>query len=100
LVLSYACTVHKVQGLTLEKIVVSFQLARQRNFNPGQMYVALSRATSINGLYLTGNYSAAAMQASEKVHIEYQRLRHKENLLQPLKKALLIFELLFRININ
>ena len=85
LVLAYACTVHKVQGLTLHKIVVSFQLERQRNFNSGQIYVALSRATSLNGLFLTGNYSASAITASGTVHKEYQRLRSSENLLKPLE---------------
>ena len=85
LVLAYACTVHKVQGLTLDKIVVSFQLERQRNFNSGQIYVALSRATSLNGLFLTGNYSSSAITASGTVHKEYQRLRSSENLLKPLE---------------
>ena len=50
LALAWACTVHKVQGLTLKKIVISFDLFKQRSFNYGQTYVALSRATSIQGL--------------------------------------------------
>ena len=37
LVLAYACTVHKVQGLNLHEVVVSFQLERQRSFNAGQI---------------------------------------------------------------
>ena len=41
--LSWACTVHKVQGLSLEKALISFDLIKQRKFNYGQMYVALSR---------------------------------------------------------
>ena len=85
LVLAYACTVHKVQGLNLSEIVVSFQLERQRNFNAGQIYVALSRSTSFNGLFLTGTYSSSAIIASEAVHKEYERLRSHENLLKPLK---------------
>ena len=41
--LGWACTIHKVQELTLENIVISFNLIKQRAFNYGQIYVALSR---------------------------------------------------------
>ena len=44
-------TVHKVQGLTLDKVVISFELFKQRAFNYGQIYVALSRSRSMNGLH-------------------------------------------------
>ena len=43
--LAWACTVHKVQGLSLNKVVVGFQLLKQQNFHYGQNYVALSRVT-------------------------------------------------------
>ena len=46
LILAWACTVHKVQVLSLPKIVVGFDLHRPRNFNHAQIYVALSRVTS------------------------------------------------------
>ena len=39
LLLPWACTVHKVQGLSLDKAVISFDLLKQRSFNYGQMYV-------------------------------------------------------------
>ena len=81
LTLSFACTVHKVQGLTQQKIVVSFQLNKQRSFNPGQMYVALSRVTSLNGLFLIGDYSKSAFKANTESEKEYLRLKNKENLL-------------------
>ena len=45
--LAWACTVHKVQGLTLNEVVVNFALRKQKSFNPGQIYVALSRVTSL-----------------------------------------------------
>ena len=41
LTLSWGCTVHKVQGLSLDKIVLSCDLLKQRLFNPGQFYVGI-----------------------------------------------------------
>ena len=75
LMLSWACTCHKVQGLSLPEAVISFTLNKQRRFNPGQMYVALSRVTSLNGLHLIGNVSRSAIQHNTAAAIEYDRLR-------------------------
>ncbi|XP_061168811.1 uncharacterized protein LOC133178060 [Saccostrea echinata] len=46
--LSWACTAHKVQGMTTDRIVVNLD----RTFAPGQAYVALSRVTSEGGLFI------------------------------------------------
>ena len=85
LVVAYAVTIHKVQGISTDEIVVSFQLERQRNFNAGQLYVALSRVRTFNGLFLKGRFSRSAIIASEAAHTEYGRLRLPENLLRPLR---------------
>ena len=73
--LAWACTVHKVQGLTLENIVFSFHLFKQKSFNYGQVHVALSRATSLSGLHILGNIQRKHIKADLRVHEEYQRLR-------------------------
>lgn len=49
--LSWACTAHKVQGMTVEKVVVNLD----RTFAPGQAYVALTRVTSKEGLFIETN---------------------------------------------
>ena len=69
--LSWAFTVHKAQGLSLEKAVLSFDLIKQRSFNYGQMYVALSRVTNLEGLFLTGEYKSNSIKSDPKAKIEY-----------------------------
>ena len=61
LMLSWASIIHKVQGLNLNAVVVSFDSEKQKSFNQGQMHMDLSRVTSINKLYLTGQYNANAI---------------------------------------
>ena len=67
LMLTWRCTVHKVQGLSLDNIVVILDLLRKRSFNYGQIYVALSRVTSFNGLYIVGIFSRKVRRADPRV---------------------------------
>ena len=82
LVLSWACTIHKVQGLTLKEGVVSFELQREKNFSQGQMYVALSRISKFENMHLLGKYHRNAIKMNQNAKKEYDRL-HKESLLLP-----------------
>ena len=48
--LAWAVTIHKSQGQTFEKAIIDLD---RGSFAPGQTYVALSRVTSMDGLFLT-----------------------------------------------
>ena len=75
LALSWACTIHKVQGLSLEQGVVSFDLKRQNLFGPGQMYTALSRVTNYHQLYCIGEFKMSSVKVNTSVLDEYKRLQ-------------------------
>jgi ATP-dependent exoDNAse (exonuclease V) alpha subunit len=61
--LAWAITVHKSQGMTLDKAEIDLS----RSFASGQGYVALSRLKSMEGLYLKG-FNAQALHIAEQVH--------------------------------
>jgi ATP-dependent exoDNAse (exonuclease V) alpha subunit len=48
--LAWAVTIHKSQGKTYERAIVDLG---QRSFAPGQTYVALSRISALDGLFLS-----------------------------------------------
>src|SRR5690606_3301960 len=52
--LAWAVTIHKSQGLTFDRAIVDAGAA----FAPGQVYVALSRIRSLNGLVLKSRINA------------------------------------------
>jgi len=60
--LAWALTVHKSQGMTLSRVEVNLRDA----FDYGQVYVALSRATTIEGLRVTG-FDERKIRAHPKV---------------------------------
>ena len=77
LTLAYTCTIHKVQGLTIPNTVVVLDLRKQKSFNYGQLYVALSRAKSFLGLTIVGSLK----KANPNVIKEHERLRSDSNAL-------------------
>ena len=50
--LAWACTIHKVQGLTMGKVALSTELRRQKMFGYGQIYVALSRVSRLYRIFI------------------------------------------------
>ena len=80
--MSWACTMHKVQGLSLQEAVVRFELEIQKIFKSSQIYVALSRVTNIQSLFLTGSFKQDAIKASGSAPHEHDCL-HNEALFIP-----------------
>lgn len=77
--LAWAVTVHKSQGLTFEKAILDLSAS----FTHGQVYVALSRLTSLKGLILStklpneGFEASASMKAFAMTKAKPEELEHK-----------------------
>ena len=56
----------------------SFELYKQKQFNYGQVYVALSRVKSLEQLYIIGEIDPKHIRADPRVHKEYERLRSRD----------------------
>jgi hypothetical protein len=63
--LAWAVTIHKSQGLTFEKAIID----AGQSFAAGQVYVALSRLTSLSGLVLTSQITQEAIQTDSRISI-------------------------------
>lgn len=61
--LAWAITIHKSQGLTFERAIVDAGKA----FAPGQVYVALSRCTSLDGLVLKSRINSASLRNDPRI---------------------------------
>jgi len=73
LMLAYAITIHKSQGMTIPNLEVSFK----GMFEYGQAYVALSRATDLEGLRLS-SFDPRTVRALPEVRMFYASLESAE----------------------
>lgn len=69
LILAWALSIHKAQGQTLERVKVDLR----KVFENGQAYVALSRATTQEGLWVQ-NFNPRAVMAHKRVGEFYDSL--------------------------
>lgn len=70
--LAWAITVHKSQGLTFEKAILDIN----RAFAPGQVYVALSRLKSLDGLILSAPIQFSSI-SQDKALVDYSENKPK-----------------------
>ena len=61
--LAWAITIHKSQGLTFEKAIID----AGETFAPGQLYTALSRCTSLEGIVLYSTVSANNIISDQRI---------------------------------
>ncbi|MBC8032707.1 MAG: AAA family ATPase [Chitinophagaceae bacterium] len=84
--LAWAITIHKSQGLTFTKAIVD----AGASFAPGQVYVALSRCTSMEGMVLRSLIQRHCIKTDEKV-IAFASREAELNELQDLLKEEEVF---------
>ena len=61
--LAWAITIHKSQGLTFDHAIIDANLS----FAPGQVYVALSRCRTLDGMVLSAPIEARAIISDQRV---------------------------------
>jgi hypothetical protein len=79
--LAWVVTVHKSQGLTFEKAILDLSGA----FAPGQIYVALSRLRSVEGLVLSSPLNFNKLRTDQVILDYTERKKYKVSLLENLK---------------
>lgn len=70
--LAYAFTIHKAQGQTYNQVIIDL---KSHIFAPGQLYVALSRARSLQDLYLTKPITYSDIISDDNIFVFLNKLR-------------------------
>jgi hypothetical protein len=88
--MAWAITIHKSQGLTFEKVMID----AASSFSSGQVYVALSRCTSLEGIVLLSKIQPTAIHSNQKVLEGQRALVPKGSLAERFQGARQMFTLL------
>ena len=75
--LAWAITIHKSQGLTFERAIIDAGAA----FAPGQVYVALSRCTNLEGMVLQSQVNSSSLFSDTRI-VEFSQRSASSNQLQ------------------
>ena len=85
--LAWAVTIHKSQGLTFSRAIID----AGRAFAPGQVYVALSRLTGLEGMVLHSRITPGSIQTNGQVIAFAQREPSEEELNATLQQEQQLF---------
>lgn len=75
--LAWAITIHKSQGLTFDKVIID----AGASFAAGQVYVALSRCRTLEGIVLLSMITQNALHSDQKI-AEFSEAHHSERELE------------------
>lgn len=75
--LAWAITIHKSQGLTFDKVIIDAGQA----FTSGQVYVALSRCRTLEGIVLLNLINRSALETDPKI-VEHAKQKQPLNILE------------------
>lgn len=78
--LGYSISAHKSQGMTLDSVI----LKMNRAFESGQVYTAISRCKSLEGLFLTSPILQSYIHIDDDIQLFYEKAKDNDGKFEPI----------------